>query len=418
VAFQTDIAARLCIAALVGLAAGLEREWSGHATGPDARFAGVRTFFLLGALGGIVGVLAEAGHGAVGAALGAGAAALCVAGYVAATRRPGTTTDGTTETAALAVVALGVVAGLGVLGVAAAAGAVLVLMLREKERLHSLIGRMDERELRAGMQFAVLAVVVLPLLPAGPFLGSIALRPRSLWIIVLFFSALNFAGFIARRIVGASRGLGITGALGGIVSSTAVTLNFSRRSRIDASLGSGLARGVVAACTVLIPRILVLTAVLNLPVAVSLAPLLLPAFAVGAWLTAFGWRSTGAEPAREAADETNPLRFAAAVRMAFAFQLAMVLIDVVLGRWGSSGVFATAAMLGLSNVDALTVSMSRADAALSADAAARAIAIGILANTVLKMSIALAFGRDAFRRRVGTSLAALTAASGIGLLFA
>ena len=75
-------------------------------------------------------------------------------------------------------------------------------------------------------------------------------------------------------------------------------------------------------------------------------------------------------------------------------------------------------MLGLSNVDALTVSMSRADAALSADAAARAIAIGILANTVLKMSIALAFGRDAFRRRVGTSLAALTAASGIGLLFA
>src|SRR5262252_603854 len=116
---QREIATRLTIAALVGLAAGLEREWSGHASGPDARFAGLRTFFLLGLLGGAAGVLTASGEPAVATTIALGAAALCVGGYVVATRRPGSTTDGTTEAAALTVVALGVVAGIGWLSVAA-----------------------------------------------------------------------------------------------------------------------------------------------------------------------------------------------------------------------------------------------------------------------------------------------------------
>src|SRR5262249_32299256 len=146
-------------------------------------------------------------------------------------------------------------------------------------------------ELRAGLQFAVLAVVVLPLLPTGPLFGVLAIKPRALWMVVLLFSALNFAGFMARRIVGASRGFGIAGALGGAISSTAVTLNFSRESRSQTSLGVALAQGVLAACTVMIPRVLIVSTVLSPPVALALLPLLVPAFLAGVGAIALGWRS-------------------------------------------------------------------------------------------------------------------------------
>lgn len=415
---QALIAARLGIAGLIGLATGLEREWSGHATGPDARFAGLRTFFLLGLVGGIAGVLAQASLVPLAAAFALGAAALSVGGYVVAARRPSATTDGTTEAAALAVVGLGVLAGLGWLALAGGAGAILVLMLREKERLHWIVRRLDEREIRAGVQFAVLAIVVLPLLPAGPYLGSVALEPRSLWAIVLLFCGLNFAGYVARRLVGASRGLGLTGAFGGVISSTGVTLSFSRQSRGPDALGAGLALGVVAACTVLIPRVLVVSAVLDSSVSLALIPFLLPAFVAGLGLTAIGWRSKApSDLTKYNEEETNPLRLGAAIRMALAFQVAIVAIGVVRARWGTPGIYGTAAMLGLTDVDALTVSMSRSQD-LAPDVAARAIAIGILANTGLKMGIALALGRHTFRRRAGLSLAAMAVASVLGLLFA
>jgi uncharacterized membrane protein (DUF4010 family) len=415
---QAIIAARLGIGGLIGLATGFEREWSGHASGPDARFAGLRTFFLLGLVGGIAGVLTQASNSEVAAALALGAAGLCVGGYVVAARRPTATTDGTTEAAALTVVGLGVLAGIGWLALAAGAGAILVLMLREKERLHWIVRRLDEREIRAGVQFAVLAIVVLPLLPTGPFFGVVAFEPRALWAIALLFSGLNFAGYVARRIVGTSRGLGLTGALGGVISSTAVTLSFSRQSRAHAALGAPLALGVVAACTVLIPRVLIVSAALNSAVTLSLIPLLLPAFVAGLGLAAVAWRSKPSDAANYDEDEANPLRLGAAIRMALAFQVAIIVIVFVRARWGTPGVYSTAAMLGLTDVDALTVSMSRSKDGLSPDVAARAIAIGILANTALKMAIALALGRHAFRRRAGASLAAMAAASILGLLLA
>ena len=414
---QTLIAARLGIAWLIGLATGLEREWSGHATGPDARFAGLRTFSLLGLLGGIAGVLTLSSHTELGAALALGAAALCVGGYVVAARRPTASTDGTTEAAGLAVVGLGILAGIGWLGLAAGAGAILVLMLREKERLHWMVRRVDEPEFRAGVQFAVLAVVVLPLLPVGPFFGPVALQPRALWAIVLLFSGLNFAGYVARRVVGDSRGLGITGALAGAISSTALTVSFSRQSRTDTSLGAPLARGVVAACTVLVPRVLIMSAALNAAVALALIPLLLPVLVAGVALAAVGWRSTPSASTGHNSDDANPLRLGAAIRMALLFQVAIVVIRIVGTRWGSQGVFTTAAMLGFTDVDALVVSISR-ESGLSPDVAARAIAIGILANTVLKAIIALTLGRHAFRRRAAASLATMAAASALGLLLA
>jgi len=414
---QAEIAIRLAIAGMIGLAAGLEREWSGHASGPDARFAGLRTFLLLGLLGGIAGSLGTAGQPIVAAAIALSASALCVVAYGMAVQRPAATTDGTTEAAALIVVALGVVAGIGWIGLAAGAGAIVVLALSEKTRLHWLVRRLGEPELRAGLQFAVLAIVVLPLLPSGPYLGIIGVRPRALWAIVLLFSGLNFAGFVARRVAGAHRGYKITGALGGAISSTAVTLSFSRQSRRDADLSAALAGGVIAACTVLVPRVVLVSAVLNPRVSVQLLMILAPAFIIGVAFIALGWRTK--DESTKGADEPpeNPLHLAAAVRMAIAFQVSMTLIALVRQYWGLPGVFATAAVLGLTDVDALTVSMSRQAALLDADIAARAIAVGILANTVMKLGIAVVLGRSSFRRRTSVGLVALAAGTVAGLVW-
>jgi uncharacterized membrane protein (DUF4010 family) len=415
---QMEGAARLSIAALVGLAAGLEREWSGHASGPNARFAGLRTFFLLGVIGGVIGLLADTSHEAVAAAIALGAAALCVSAYAMAVRRATSDTDGTTEAAALAIIVLGAFAGTGHIGIAAGAGAIVVLMLSEKARLHWLVKRLGEPELRAGVQFAVLAVVVLPLLPAGPLFGPFAVKPRVLWELVLLFSGLSFAGFLASRIVGESRGLGITGALGGAISSTAVTLSFSRQSRRDPELAAPLVRGVLAACTVLIPRVLIVSAVLNPVVAVTLLPLLLPAFVIGLAFVTIGWRSDSESRRTTPRADGNPLRLGAAIRMTVAFQVAMIVITLVARRWGTPGLFTTAGVLGLADVDALTASMARPEANLVPVIAARAIAIGILANTTLKLIVAVALGAAAYRRRAVLGLASLAAGIVLGLAVA
>jgi len=266
-----DAPLRLTVSGLIGLAIGVEREWSGHASGPRARFAGVRTFFLLGLLSGIAGLLADRDQALLAAVLLAGPALLAVAAYVVASLETGDR-DGTTEAAALLVLATGGLAGMGQASIAAAIAVLAALALAEKSRVRELITRIGETELRAALHFAVLAIVVLPLLPAGPYGPGGAIRPRELWSVVLIFSGINFVGYLARRAVGAERGYGITGLLGGLISSTAVTLGFSRQSRAEPEHARGLALGVIAACTVLLGRVLVVTAVLSLSTALALCP--------------------------------------------------------------------------------------------------------------------------------------------------
>ena len=274
----------ILIATLGGAAVGLEREWSGHASGPNARFAGIRTFTLLGLLAGLVGTLWAAGVHTLAAVLLAGASLLIVVAYFAASR---VEVDGTTEVAAFIVLAAGVVAGMHEFRLASGAIAVTALLLVEKSKLHSLVERIDDASLRAAFRFAVMAVVILPLLPTGPYGPLGGIRPRQLWAMVLFFSGLSFAGYLARRAVGSHRGYPIAGMLGGIISSTNVTLSFARASRKEADVGIPLASGVMAACAIMCVRVIISTGVLNVAVSISLLPYLVGPLIIAAliaWL--------------------------------------------------------------------------------------------------------------------------------------
>ncbi len=407
--------ARLAIAALVGLAVGIEREWSGHASGPLAHFAGVRTFFLLGLIGGAAGLLFSWGYASAAVVLIGGAALFVVAAYYMAARRPGADIDGTTESAAMVVLAFGAFAGVGKMALAGGAVAVVVLALREKEGLHSLVRHIGEAEMRAALQFGVLALVVLPLLPAGPYGPFGGVRPRALWSIVLLLAGLNFAGYIARRAVGVARGYTITGMLGGIVSSTAVTLQFARTSKRQPADSVALSRGVIAACTVVLVRVLIVSTVLSKAVAVAAVPYLLPPLIAGVLMTLAALR----EPAQATAapeDGKSPLGLGSALKMALAFQLAIAAIVIMQQVWGSTGVITTAALVGVTDMDALTISMSRLGEVPDTVAlAAEGIGVGMLSNSIFKFLVAMVAGGPSFRRSVGPRMGVLALASAVGL---
>jgi uncharacterized membrane protein (DUF4010 family) len=405
----------LGVAILGGAAIGLERQWSGHASGPQARFGGIRTFTLLGGTGGLAGWLSINGLLPLAVVLLAAAAALVVAAYAAASR---VDIDGTTEVAAIVVLAAGTLAGSGRLALASAVIAATAVLLLEKTRLHALATRIDDAALRASARFAALACIILPLLPPGPFGPFDAVRPRELWSLVLFFSGLSFGGWMARRVVGAGHGVIVSGLLGGIISSTSVTLTFARESRADDAPRVALAAGAIGACTIMLVRVLVACAVLNPSLAAWLPRYTGAAFIIGAVAVAAAWRANASDGAAGGVSE-SPLNLRAALQMTALFQIVLFLILVVQARWGSQGVVVTSALVGLTDLDALTLSLARSTPAGDAGSAATvALVAGILSNTLLKLTVALVIGRGWFRTATAAGLGAmalaLTAALFIG----
>ncbi|HEV7765851.1 MAG TPA: MgtC/SapB family protein [Thermoanaerobaculia bacterium] len=402
----------LIIAALGGGAVGLEREWSGHTRGSERRFAGIRTFTLLGGLGGLAGLLWITGLTLPAAILLAGTVAIVAAAYFAGTR---TDIDSTTEVAALVVIGAAFLAGLGAYQISSGIIAITCLLLVEKSRLHAFAARIDDVGLRAGVHFAVMALVVLPLLPSGPFGPWGGIRPRELWALVLFFSGLSFLGYVARRIFDSRRGYLVTGALGGLISSTNVTFTFARMSRADTTAARGLAFGAIAANALLYPRVLIATAVLNLQLAAPLAPYLIVPFLIAAAVALLGLRSSK-DSGESAPPPSNPLQLMAALQMVLLFQAVLMLVHVARNQWGAAGLLSSAAILGLTDVDALTATMARSVARTSSlELAALAIAIGVLSNTAMKMTIALILGRGQFRTIAAGALALMLLGGGAAL---
>ena len=404
--------AGLIVAIIGGAAVGVERQRSGHATGPDARLGGIRTFTLLGTAAGIGGFLIASGFAVPAALMVAGALALIITGYV---RASGRDIDATTEVAAVVVLGAGVLAGIGELRLSAALTTLTVLLLAEKPRLHGVIERLDEPTLLAAARFAVMSLVILPLLPEGPFGPAPGIKPRELWLLVLLFSGMSFAGFIAQRI-SRSAGYPLTGLLGGLVSSTSVTLTFARLSQSHAAQAAALATGAVAASTILFARVAVAVAILDATLLPVLSRYLAAPFVVSLVMLGLAWRSLHGEDV-EPSTLRNPLQLRNAVEMALLFQVVLYAVHYMRAWIGDQGLMATGFVLGLTDVDALTLSMTRSVAShVTIEVACRAIATGIIANSLMKAAIAAAIGVPRFKWQAGGSLLAMAAAGAAALL--
>lgn len=412
--FDGTDALNALVGMLGGLAVGLERQWAGHASGPHPDFGGLRTFTLLGIVAGISGWLWSAALPVPAAILLSAACALIAIAYFRSSRHD---IDATTEVAAIVVLAAGVTAGLGQIRVAMAVVAITLLFLAEKTRLHGWAARLDDEGVKAGARFAVMALVVLPILPKGPYGPWDAVSPRELWTLVMLFSGLSFASYVARRAIGSQQGYAVSGILGGFISSTAVTLTMSRLSQKAREAGGALASGVMGANTMLFLRVLAATAFLAKPVTTALWPSFVAPFLVGAAFTAVGMRKNKGASVKDPHD-ANPLQLKSAIQMALLFQVVLFVMAAFKDNLTGQGLYASAAVLGLTDVDALTLSMSRAaTSGTPVEMAATAITIGIMANTLVKLGLVLGIGRGSFRIWAGLGLTLIAAALAAAIYF-
>jgi uncharacterized membrane protein (DUF4010 family) len=401
--------APLLVALLVGFLIGLDRERA-EVRKERELFAGVRTFPLIALAGALPMLLRDTvGTGLLAVSFVA-VAAVAVVSYARSTASG--RLGATTEVAAIVTFLLGALAGAGQLTLAAAAGVAVAVLLAAKPPLERFSRTLSSEELFAVLELAVISIIVLPVLPDRGFGPWQVLNPRQIWAVVVLVSALSLAGFVAVRLLGEGRGTAVTGALGGLVSSTAVTVTMAQRSRESAAIQGRAAQAAVLASTVMCARIALLAGVVNTEVLPRLLPVVAAmavAGLVGAGLLARGARGEAAP----AAAVRNPFSLAAALTFAALYATVLLLVRAAREYLGEQGVYATAVLSAVADVDAPTIAFARLGAAVDGRVPAIAIGIAAVTNTLVKLAYALAFGVGRFRRHVAAALGAMALAGAV-----
>ena len=412
------ILGRFGAALALGLLIGTQREFQHRReeNGASSPYAGIRTFPLLALMGGLGAVLSAAfGSPWILAAVLLAGGAFAVAAYRAGVARGDTGL--TTEVAVFVTALLGALCLTADLGVVVAVGVAVAILLELKPESRRFVRALKEDELEAALKFAAVSALILPVLPDetyGPPPFDVV-SPFKVWLMVVFISGISFLGYVLTKVVGATRGVGLTGLVGGLASSTATTLSFAERSKAKAALSGALAMGVFAAWAVMFARVLVEAGVVNPALLGAVWPAITAGGVAGLAYAAFLWvRNRKAEEEGEADPEeeaafTNPFELKSA--LAFGALYAVILVGSKAAEMylGTTGLYASAIASGLADVDAVTLSMaelSRPGGSVGLDTAATAVTLAAASNTVVKGGIVVATGSAAMRKAIipGTAL--------------
>jgi uncharacterized membrane protein (DUF4010 family) len=400
-AVDTRQLVNLLAALLIGALVGIEREKNKAASG-NVGIGGVRTFILFSLAGAFAALLAQAlGSPLVLAAAIAGVVALTCAGYVIQARSKPEAVGLTTETAALTVCLLGATCTAGYPELALAGGIAVSAFLAYKQSLHGLVAKLGPDDISAGVKLLAASFIVLPLLPKQPIDPWGALVPRSLWLLVILIAALSLVGYVATRALGSERGTAITGLSGGLVSSTAVTLTFAKRSREEhGATDDALAAGTFLAWGVSFARVIVLAAIIHAPLAIQMlvpfGAMALVTVATALWLL----RRSQAAAAAAPVSLKNPFSLVSAIKFGLLFAGVLLVMTIVQQRFPSGGTYVVAALAGTSDVDAITLSMATLaqSGQASLATAALSILIAALSNTLVKCGMSAGLGGPRLRR--------------------
>lgn len=387
----------------IGLLIGLEREkqQTSSETGRlPAEAAGIRTFALTALFANLLTWAPEVlmpwalllGLFLVGA--------LTWLGYRRSSRGKHADIGMTTEMALLLTFVLGAMTGMGYVLPAVMISVVVFGLLSYKQLLHRFSYSLSAMDMRQTLQFLIITAIVLPVLPdqnMGPFA---AFNPRHVWLMVVLISGIGFAAYVAIKLFGHRLGLGLTGLLGGLVSSTAVTLAMSRLATENPRLRDHCVLAMLLACATMFPRVWLLTLLFNPAIAVTLAlPILLVVVSVLPAVMLLWQRAAGLEkPDQKFNPELNPLSLRMALGFAAFFAIVVLLVHAAQFYFGNAGILTVAAVSGLSDVDAITLSLSQMDAAeLTMQIAAQGVLIASAANSGVKLGIALTLAPAAAR---------------------
>src|SRR5512136_62958 len=415
-ALDLNLAFRFAAALGLGMLLGLERQRR-RRSGPSV-FAGVRTMALVSLLGAAAAYvqmeldlpwLLVAAFGAVTGLVWVSYAITAYRGELGIT----------TEITVLLAFWLGALCVWGWVGLAAALGVANLLLLALKDWLHDLAARIEAADVEATLKFAVITLIILPLLPNqnyGPPPMDV-LNPYKIWLMVVLISGLNFASYVLVKVVGQEHGIGLTGILGGLVSSTAITLGFSQRSKTEPQAAEALALGILLAWTVMFFRVLIAVAVVNVALAqrlgIGIGLMALVSLGMCAWLW---WR--GRTQARGTVKSgPNPFELSEAIKFGLMFGVITFAAKAAEAFWGSAGLYLAGALAGLTDVDAISLSMANLALANPANAslAGRTILIAVLSNTLVKSGMIVSMAAPQLRNRMLPLAALVLGAGGVAV---
>ena len=393
-----------------GLLIGIERGWHLRDRRAGSRVAGIRTFTLLGAAGGLIALIVRQLGPLVGAIPLAGIVAVLLIGYARSGRDQ--TRDATTQVAAIIALSLGLLAASGMAGMAMAGAALTTLVLAVREQSHRFVRRLSRRDIDALATYAVIAGGVLPFLPNRRFGPYEAWNPFQLWLVVVLVTGFSFAGYIANRLIGERRGTLATAIIGGAYSSTAVTASLAQRLR--AGEQGPFTAGIAIATAVMYVRVLILIAALAAPLFWPMLRAIGPAL-VAAWLVSLiAWRQSGtAEESGQPQVARNPIALAPALGFLAAVAGAALLVRWAQASFGESGTAWSLFVAGSFDVDAAIVTLAGLpQGAVAAPIAALAIGGTVAVNMAFKIGVTAVTARRPGLPAVGAlgaSLAVLLA---------
>ncbi len=399
---------QLAISLLLGLLVGLQRQRTESSVG------GIRTFPLIAAFGTLCGLLAaEHGGWIVAAGLMALAALLVVSNFMLA--RGGDTDAGqTTEVSALLLYGIGAYVVFGQMAVAVALGGAIALLLHYKELLHAFAARIGERDVTAIMQFVLITLVILPVLPNQAYGPYQVLNPFQVWLMVVLIVGISLVGYVAYKLFGAKEGAVLGGLIGGLVSSTATTVSFARRTAASPA-GAGLAALVIMiASGTVFARVIAEVGVVAPLHFREIVPPLAGMLGVSAVIAAFLYLHTRDHHATMPA-HGNPADLRTAMIFGGMYALIVFIVAATKTEFGEQGLYLVAVLSGLTDMDAITLSTSQlvTQGRLEADTAWRMILVASLANLAFKGAMAAFLGgRELARYIVVAFGAAIVAGAG------
>lgn len=412
---------RFGVALILGFFMGLQREYAYRQRVDEEGelMAGARTFPIIA----LLGAVAALGAGELGNAWPFAVTIMAVAlllgvghFWQAREREMGLTT----EMAALVAFFTGALCYWEYVRLAAAIGVGTAVLLSLKVQMHTFARRIDREDVYATLKFAVITVIILPLLPKqgyGPVPFDV-LVPYNVWLMVVLISGISFLGYVLIQLVGPRRGVGLTGLLGGLASSTAVTLSVAERSRDSKGLDKALAMAVLIAWSIMFVRVIVEVAVVHPPLLRSVwAPITGVCVASLAYC-GYLYQMQPTDDHDEPQIVRNPFRLAPAITFGVLYAVILVATNWAQAFFGDAGVYFSSVAAGLADVDAITLSMARLNQSgdLTDLTATRAILIGAAANTVLKGGIVAVTGTRQLRRAVVPGLVLIVGASLIAIL--
>ena len=404
---QASLFYRFGVALAIGLLIGLQREYAfedtaNHTNKENA--AGIRTFTLLSLIGCSAACVAELSHSIwpyVAMIIGV-AAFLTVNYYIEATSGK---IGLTTKVAALITLLIGTLCYLNQIALAVALSVTVTVLLSVKIELHTFVSRITREDVFASLKLAVISAIVLPVLPDRSF-GPVPfdiINPFKIWLFVVFISGVSFIGYILIKVTGAAKGIGLTGFLGGLASSTAVTLSFTPRSKQNPELSRSFALAITIAWTVMFLRVLIAVAVLNVSLVSKLwLPILVP-MVFGLCYCFYLYQSERANKNDHAVTIANPFELGLALKFGLLFTVILLISKVAQVYMGNTGIYLSSIVSGLADVDAIALSMAKLSAGVGGIdpvVAVRAIVMAAMANTLLKGSFVLFSGAPALRKAI------------------